>query len=115
MDEFIQVFTTTGNRADASRIAETLVERRLAGCVQVLGPISSTYRWQGTVETEEEWLCLIKAGRDTYSELETAIRELHPYDTPEILAMPVVDGSADYLAWLRQALGGEDRGAGSGN
>lgn len=104
MEEFIQVFTTTGSQADAQAIAHELVDRQLAGCVQILGPISSTYRWQGEIETAEEWLCLIKAGRELYAELEAAIKELHPYDTPEILAMPVATGSAGYLSWLQQTL-----------
>lgn len=104
MEEFVQVLTTTETQAQAQTIAYELVSRRLAGCVQVLGPINSTYRWQGVVETAEEWLCLIKAGRAVYPELEAAIKELHPYDTPEILAMPVAAGSDDYLAWLRQTL-----------
>ncbi|MDX1664500.1 MAG: divalent-cation tolerance protein CutA, partial [Candidatus Promineifilaceae bacterium] len=88
----------------AGEIARALVERRLAGCVQVVGPITSTYRWQGAVETAQEWLCLIKSNGTLYEELETAIGELHPYDTPEILALPVSAGSVDYLLWLREAL-----------
>lgn len=104
MNDFIQVFTTTETKAEAEEIARTLVDRQLAGCVQIVGPISSTYRWQGAVETAEEWLCLIKAGRAVYAELEAAIKEVHPYDTPEILAVPVAAGSNDYLAWLQQAL-----------
>jgi periplasmic divalent cation tolerance protein len=104
MDNFIQVFMTTETKADAEQIARALVERRLAGCVQVVGPISSIYRWQGAVETAEEWLCLIKASGAVYAELEAAIMELHPYETPEILAMPVSTGSNDYLAWLQQTL-----------
>jgi periplasmic divalent cation tolerance protein len=104
MQEFIQVFTTTETQADAQAIAHELISRRLAGCVQVLGPITSTYRWQGEVETAEEWLCLIKASRAVYGELEAAIEELHPYETPEILAMPVAAGSGDYLTWLQQML-----------
>lgn len=104
MNNYIQVFTTTETKAEAEAIARALVTQRLAGCVQVLGPISSTYRWQGAVETAEEWLCLIKAGSAVYSELEAAIKDVHPYDTPEILAMPVAAGSDDYLVWLQQAL-----------
>ena len=88
------------SREDAARIARGLVERRLAGCVQIIGPISSTYWWQGEVETAEEYLCLVKSSRDAYPELEAAIRELHPYDVPEILAHPVVAGSQPYLDWL---------------
>lgn len=100
MEEYIQVMTTTETEEEARRIARALVERRLAGCVQVLGPITSTYRWEGEVETAQEWLCLIKSRRDLYPELETAIRELHAYEVPEILALPVVEGDRRYLEWL---------------
>ena len=100
MEEYIQVMTTTETEEEARRIARALVERRLAGCVQVLGPITSTYRWEGEVETAQEWLCLIKSRRDLYPELETAIRELHTYEVPEILALPVVEGDRRYLEWL---------------
>ena len=100
MSEFLQIVTTTGSRDDADRLARALVERRLAGCVQVVGPISSTYWWQGELETAEEYLCLVKSSRDAYPALEAAIRELHPYDVPEILAHAVVAGSQGYLDWL---------------
>ena len=67
---------------------------------QVTGPITSTYRWQGKIETAEEWQCWAKSRRDLYPQIEQAIRRLHPYQVPEILAMPILAGSADYLAWL---------------
>jgi len=102
MPEHIQVLTTTASREDAERIARVLVEERLAACVQVLGPISSTYRWQGAIETSQEWLCLAKSRRNLYEAIEKAIRGVHPYQVPEILAVPIVAGSADYLAWLDQ-------------
>lgn len=104
MSDFIQVFTTAGSKENAQEIARALVERRLAGCVQIAGPIHSTYWWQGQVEEAEEYLCLIKAGSALYDELEAAIKEIHPYDTPEILAMPVAAGNPDYLQWLRTEL-----------
>lgn len=100
MTEVIQVVTTTATRDDAQRIAAALVERRLAACAQVSGPITSTYRWQGKLETAEEWLCTAKTLRSRYDALQQAVRELHPYDEPEILALPVVAGSEGYLRWL---------------
>jgi periplasmic divalent cation tolerance protein len=103
-DDYIQVLTTTASRDDAQRIATALVELRLAACVQVIGPIASTYWWQGQVERAEEWLCLIKSKRALYDELEQAIRARHPYETPEIMAVPVVAGSRPYLHWLSQEL-----------
>jgi periplasmic divalent cation tolerance protein len=98
--EYLQVTTTTGSEEEAERIAEALVERRLAACVQVIGPISSRYRWQGAVETAEEWLCAAKTTVDRYAELEQAIRDLHSYDEPEIVATPIVAGSPGYLEWV---------------
>jgi periplasmic divalent cation tolerance protein len=105
MTKTIQVITTAGTKADAQRIAYAVVQERLAGCVQVIGPITSTYWWQGEIETAEEWLCVIKSRRDLYERLEAAIREVHPYDVPEILAVPVIAGSKDYLRWLDSELG----------
>ena len=104
MTDFLQVTTTTGERDDAERIAEALVERRLAACVQILGPLASTYRWKGGVENAVEWLCLIKTEKRLLPRLEEALKEIHPYQTPEILATAVEAGSGDYLAWLSDAL-----------
>jgi periplasmic divalent cation tolerance protein len=104
MTECIQVFTTTSTESDARKIATALVKQRLAACVQVLGPLASTYHWQGKIESNEEWLCLIKSTTELYPELEATIRELHPYEVPEILAVPVLTGCQDYLDWLKTEL-----------
>lgn len=104
MDQAIQVFTTTETKDEAQAIARVLVEKRLAACVQVVGPISSTYWWDGNVETAEEYLCLIKASSTLYDKVEAALKEIHPYETPEILAMPVTAGNPDYLRWLQEEL-----------
>jgi periplasmic divalent cation tolerance protein len=101
MEGFIQVMTATDKREDAERIARLLVEMRLAGCVQIVGPVTSIYRWKGKVETAGEWLCLIKSRAECYGAIEQAIRSLHTYETPEILALPVAAGSRDYFEWLR--------------
>jgi periplasmic divalent cation tolerance protein len=97
----IQVTTLLGDRAAADHLAARLVELRLAACVQVLGPVESTYRWQGRVEHSEEWMCLVKTTADLYAAVEQAIRELHSYELPEIIATPIVAGSPAYLAWVR--------------
>ncbi len=94
--------TTTDDRDNAQSIARVLVELKLAACVQILGPITSTYRWEGAVETAEEWQCLIKTRRDRLGDVEDVIRSLHPYDIPEIIAMPIVGGDLDYLSWWDQ-------------
>ena len=73
MTEYIQVLTTTGRKDDAERIATMLIDERLAACVQILGPIASTYRWRGDVETSQEWLCVIKSREDLYGDIEKSI------------------------------------------
>jgi len=103
--DHLQVLTTVGSEEDAERISVALVERRLAACVQTVGPIASRYRWQGKIETAREWQCLAKTEAARYPEVEAAIRELHPYDEPEIVATPIVAGSAGYLAWVSENVG----------
>jgi periplasmic divalent cation tolerance protein len=104
MTDYVQVTPTTETKADAQAIASAVVEQRLAGCVQIIGPIASIYWWQGKVETADEWLCVIKSREDLYEQLEKAIQEVHPYEVPEILAIPVTRGSKSYLAWLEDEL-----------
>jgi len=82
MSEFLQVVTTTDSRESATRIADDLVDRRLAACVQVAGPITSTFWWNGQRETSEEWMCVIKTAARLYPAIEQAIHEVHPYDVP---------------------------------
>ncbi len=103
-DTFLQVSTTFETKEDADRIALELIEKKLAGCVQIMGPIESTYHWQGWVETAEEWLCLIKTTVTCYPDLERALEELHPYETPEIIAVPITAGSNTYLTWLSETI-----------
>ena len=104
MEDYIQVFTTTEKKEDSEIIAKILVEKRLAGCIQIVRPILSTYWWKDNVETTEEWMCFIKSKKDLYGELERSIKEVHPYETPEIIATPIVAGSKDYLKWLSNEL-----------
>lgn len=100
MTDALLVFCTFPDESGASRTGRTLVRRRLAACVQVLGPISSIYRWQGRIESATEWLCIFKTTAARYPRLETALVRLHPYDTPEIVALPVSAASRRYLDWL---------------
>lgn len=104
MEEYVQIFTTTEKKEDAEKIARNLVEKRLAGCVQIVGPVRSNYWWKGNLETAEEWLCLIKSKGELYAQIEGAIKDLHPYEIPEIIALPIVAGSKDYLEWLKNEL-----------
>ena len=104
MTEFIQVFTTINDRSKAKEIAETLLEKRLAACVQISGPVSSLYRWQGKIAEDEEWLLIIKSDKEHYYELEKEVKRIHGYDVPEILAVPISDGNDAYLEWLEKEL-----------
>ncbi|HVT30322.1 MAG TPA: divalent-cation tolerance protein CutA [Lacipirellulaceae bacterium] len=106
MSEYIQITTTTGTRHDAEQIAAELVSRRLAGCVQIAGPITSTFRWQGNVETAEEWLCTVKTSRAELGAIKKLLGEIHPYDVPEIIATSIVDGGEPYLKWLGEQVNG---------
>jgi periplasmic divalent cation tolerance protein len=98
--EFVVVLVTIGSRQDGEAMARTLVGERLAACVNVVGPIHSVYRWQGTVDEDEEHLLIIKTRRTRFVALEDRVRALHRYDTPEVIALPVTAGSAPYLDWL---------------
>lgn len=104
MPEYLQVLTTAGSEQEAERISAALVERRLAACVQVIGPLASRYRWKGEVERAEEWLCLAKTTSARYAELEAAIHQLHSYEEPEIIATPIVAGSPGYLDWIGDSI-----------
>lgn len=105
MKSYIQISTTTETKEQAQKIAKYLVEQKLAACVQITGPIESTYRWKGKVETASEYLCLIKTRTTLFKKVEAAIKKLHPYETPEIIATPVIKGSKEYLNWLDEETG----------
>jgi len=104
MTEYIQVLTTLEHKTDAEKIAKMLVEKRIAACVQIIGPLTSFFQWQGKLDSAQEYLCLIKSREDLFSELEAAIKSMHPYEVPEILATPITRGGKDYLNWLAAAL-----------
>ena len=103
-DEFVVVLTTMphegGEANEAEDVARALVEERLAACVNLLGPMVSTYRWEGAVERETERQMVIKTSRARVTALWERLRELHPYDVPEFVVVPVVDGSDAYLKWI---------------
>jgi periplasmic divalent cation tolerance protein len=103
--EYLQVLTTTGSEDEALAIAAALVERRLAACVQISGPVKSVYRWQGEIENAEEWQCTAKTKASHWDAVEAAIRERHSYDEPEIVGSPIAAGSAGYLLWIDESLG----------
>lgn len=99
---FLQVQTTTDSRAEAMELAQGAVEARLAACAQVAGPIASAFWWEGEVERAEEWTVLLKLPADRFDELADFLVERHSYDEPEIIALPIVAGTANYLDWIAQ-------------
>jgi periplasmic divalent cation tolerance protein len=104
MDEIV-VFITASNEDEAARIAKALVEARLAGCVNIIKNIRSIYIWQGKVEDESEVLMIVKTQKPFFDLLMKKVKELHSYTVPEIIALPIVEGSEDYLKWLREVTG----------
>src|SRR6185436_12124756 len=96
----IVVFMTAANGEEASRLAEMLVGAHLAACVQILPEMESVYRWQGNIERQTEILLIAKTTRSKFDELEREVRALHSYETPEIIALPLIAGSHPYLEWL---------------
>ncbi|MGL5909041.1 MAG: divalent-cation tolerance protein CutA [Phycicoccus sp.] len=101
----VEVHVTTPDAATAERIAHRLVEERLAACVQVVPGVVSTYRWEGTVEIATEHLLLVKTAAERFDAVRRAVRAEHPYDTPEVLAVPVVAVDDRYAAWLDESVG----------
>jgi periplasmic divalent cation tolerance protein len=106
MTDKIIVLTTAASREEAETIAHALVERRLAACANIVGPINSVYRWQGKVETAAEHLLVIKTTAQLFDAVSKAIRELHSYELPECIQLPIENGSAEYLQWIAQSVGG---------
>jgi len=102
MSEPIVVLVTCGFEEEALKIANTLVEEHLAACVNLLSPIRSIYRWEGKIWDEKEWLLVIKTQRQRFEELENKVRSLHSYSVPEIISLPIVEGSSSYLNWLEE-------------
>ncbi len=107
-----QVLTTTSSEEHAERLARTVLDSHLAACVQVLGPMTSRYWWKGELETEREWLCVLKTSGGALEALVAAVQEAHTYDLPEITVTEIVGGSEPYLEWVRtEASGGGATGS----
>lgn len=98
--EYVMVLTTLPADADGPGFARALVDARLAACVNLLAPMESIYRWEGEIEQESERQVVIKTSRDCVAALWDRVRELHPYDIPEFLVLPIVDGNDAYLRWV---------------
>ena len=104
MTDPLLILTTTSSESEAKKIAEMLVKRRLAACVNVIPRIHSVYRWEGKVESAEEFLLLIKTTENKEAEVQAAIRELHSYELPECILIPIEGGSPEYLKWITESL-----------
>ncbi len=98
------VLTTAGSQEEAQKIALALVERRLAACVNIVGPIQSVYRWKGAVESAPEHLLIIKTTAAAFARVRDAIRELHSYELPECVMLPIEAGSEEYLRWIAESV-----------
>lgn len=101
---FIQVTTTASTKEEAVKIAETLLDKKLAACVQIIPAVESHYIWNGKKETAQEFMLLIKTAEQSYPAVEQAIKSIHSYETPEIIAVPLTHGSKEYLSWIDQSL-----------
>lgn len=106
MPTYIQVITTVAEKEQAEAIARHLLAQRLAACIQIEA-CDSMYHWQGAVEQDREYRCTVKTRQDLYPKVEQALAAVHPYEVPEILAIPILCGAAPYLAWLDQEIGQE--------
>ena len=102
--ETMVVLTTCGSDEDAGVLADALVERRLAACVNAVSKVTSTYRWKGEVQHDQETLLIIKTSAERLAAVEKTIREKSKYELPELIALPVAAGGADYLAWIRESV-----------
>ena len=98
------VLSTAGSREEASRIANALVEERLAACVNIVGPIESVYRWEGKIENAQEFLMVVKTASKRAADVMARIRELHSYQLPEAVEINIDDGSPEYLNWIRECV-----------
>jgi len=106
MTDKIVLLSTCASEEEAGKIAQGLVEARLAACVTIIPGGRSVYRWQGAVESASEWVLVIKSARALFGQVHTMIEKLHSYEVPELIAMQIVEGSPNYMNWLEGQLGG---------
>ncbi|MCI0444877.1 divalent-cation tolerance protein CutA [bacterium] len=104
MNAPIIILSTTGSEDEASKIAEHLVSNRLAACVNIIPSITSVYRWKGEMNTDREILMIIKTDASRFEEIKSAVRNLHSYETPELIAIPIQQGLQQYLDWITESV-----------
>lgn len=102
MSEPIVVLVTCGSEEEALKIANSLVEDRLAACVNLISPVRSIYRWEEKIWDEREWILFIKTEKQRFEDLEKMVKSLHSYSVPEIIALPIIEGASSYLNWLKE-------------
>ncbi len=102
--EYIMVFVTTANKAEAEKISQALLNERLIACANIINPVTSFFFWSGKIDRAEECLVVMKSRRDLFGELAERLKGLHSYEVPEVLAIPIVEGSKVYLDWMGEVL-----------
>ena len=105
--EYILIMVTASSREEAEKIATTLLERKLIACANILGPVSSRFWWQGKIDSAEEYMIFMKTKRELFDQVADNVKQLHSYEVPEIIALPIVEGAKPYLEWINSNLTGE--------
>ena len=105
--EYTLVMVTASSREEAEKIATTLLERKLIACANILGPVSSRFWWQGKIDSAEEYMIFMKTKRELFDQVADNVKQLHSYEVPEIIALPIVEGAKPYLEWINSSLAGE--------
>jgi len=102
MSQFVVVLVTCGTEEEAVKVARAVVEERLAACTNLISPVRSIYQWEGKICDDREWLLIIKTRQERYKQLEEKVKSLHSYSVPEIISLPILEGSSSYLEWVRE-------------
>ena len=105
--EYTLIMVTTSSREEAEKIATTLLERKLIACANILGPVSSRFWWQGKIDLAEEYMIFMKTKRELFDQVADSVKQLHSYEVPEIIALPIVEGAKPYLEWINSSLTGK--------
>jgi periplasmic divalent cation tolerance protein len=103
---YLVVFITTSSYEEARKIADTLVDRKKAACVNIVPKVNSLFRWKGKIEEAEESLIVVKTRAELFTDVVSIVKSVHSYEVPEIIALPIVEGNSDYLEWLKKETGG---------
>jgi periplasmic divalent cation tolerance protein len=104
MTDKIVVLVTASSQEECEKIARYLVEHRLAACANITGPVRSIYRWEGKLQTQQEFLMLLKSTRELFESIQEGVLRLHSYGTPEVVCLPIIDGSPEYLNWITESV-----------